>query len=123
VQITHQPLVIAETGQKGAVARRQHILEEFLQVVLMLPDEVFLAAAGIDDEAKRERNIRAAGEKRYLLRDAVFEDLKIVLRQPGGQRAVRIPHRKRHVNQVYVHADGGRLLGRGDGGERNERSE
>ena len=45
---------------------------------------VFLAAACVDNQAEGKGKISAAGEERYGLRHAVFEDLEIILGQVTG---------------------------------------
>jgi len=77
----------------------------------MLLVEMSLAAARIDNQAERQRDIRAAGEKRDVLRGGLFEYFEIVFGQAAGQGAMRVAHGEREVDQIDIHLDARLLLG------------
>jgi hypothetical protein len=64
--------------EKGAVARAEDIFQENFEVVLVFFGEVLLAAAGVEDQAERERDVHAAGEMGDFLWDGVFHEVKVV---------------------------------------------
>lgn len=81
--------MIAETHDECPVARRQHVVQECFQVMVMLLDKMLLAAADVNNQPRCQRNIRAAGEEGDRLRHAVLEHFKVVPGQIGGPRASR----------------------------------
>src|SRR5215472_7805368 len=100
--------MIAEADEKHPVSGAQYFSQEDLQVMLMLLVEVVLATAGVDHQAQREWNVHAAGEKRNLLWNGVFEDLNIVFGEVIDQRSVGVPDRECDIDEFYINPD--RLL-------------
>ena len=62
-KVTDQPDVISETHQKYSVLWAQHVFQEDLKVMLMLPGELILASAEVHDQPERKGNIHTVGKK------------------------------------------------------------
>src|SRR5262249_8264200 len=115
-KVAHHAQMIAKADQKSAVGWSQHLLQERVQMIVVRFEETFLTAAHVQDQTQRERHLGAAGEEGNLLRRAVLENLKIVLRQIRGQSPTGIAHGESDVDQVDIDADRRHLL-------RHQRSE
>src|SRR6516165_4656720 len=76
----------------------------------MLFGKVLLAAAGVYDQAERQREIHAFREMRNPLLDAVFEHGDLIGAERLHQSAARIARRKRHVYQIDLRVQRRRLL-------------
>ena len=100
--IGHQPEMVAEAQQEGAILRSQRGAQKGPQIPLVRLQEGALTAAHVDHQPERERNIDAAREEGDLLGHAVFEDFEVVLRQVGDQLPLIVAHREADIDQMHV---------------------
>src|SRR5580698_8781465 len=89
-KVTNESEMIAKADQKHPVFRPKDVVEKDFQVVLVLLRKLILAAAEIDYQPERERNIDTVGKEGNLLRDRIFKDFNIVFSETVHQRAARI---------------------------------
>ncbi len=71
--------MVAEANGEGLVGGFENLVEKGFDVLFVLLDELFLAAAFVDDETDAERELRVVGEEADFLRDAVFDDGEVIL--------------------------------------------
>ena len=65
-----------------------------------------LAAAGVDQKAESDRQVRFTRKKRDLLLGAVFGDFEIVLLQVGNDLlGFLVAHRSEQVDEIDLHAN------------------
>src|SRR6266403_5993897 len=100
-KIADQPDMVPKRHEKCPILWPQHFLQEYFQVLLVLLCKMVLASAHIHDQPQRQRNVRALRKKRDLLWRRVLEYLNVFLCEALHQRSARIPHRERHVHQIY----------------------
>src|SRR5260370_36829023 len=68
--------------------------------------ERLLAPTHVHQQAKVQRNVRASGEERDLLRRAVLEYVEVVLFEIHRQLASDVAHCEPNIYQLDVHANG-----------------
>src|SRR5579862_9276374 len=78
--IADEAEVIAEAEREGLIAGLEDLLEEGFDILLMLFDELLLASACVDNETDAERKLGIVGKEPDLLRYAIFDHGKVVLR-------------------------------------------
>ena len=75
--------MIGKIDKESAVLGTQHLIQKCAQIFLVRFHEGGLAAADVHHQAEVQRDIHAAGKEGDLLRNAVLQDLEIVLCQIG----------------------------------------
>ena len=68
------------------------------------------AARCVDGQRQIQRQLRLPLEDGDLLRAAIFEDGKVVAREPAHNGAVLVRHVDEDVDELHVHVERGRLL-------------
>ena len=71
----------------------------------MLFHEMLLAAAGIDNEAERQRQILASSKEGNRLRLAVVEDLKVVSCEIRDESTAGVANSERYIDQANADTD------------------
>src|SRR5262249_10998938 len=80
------------------------------EVFLVLLREMFLAAAGVNDESERERDVDAFGKEGDLLRNVVLEDFDVVLGKVVDECAARIAGGEGYVHKIHARLERSGLL-------------
>ena len=109
-EVRYQTDMVSKAHQECAVGGLENILQECLQIVVMRLDEMLLAAAGVHDQAQRQRKIGAAGKERNVLRARHPRRLRNRFGQVRGRQAGFISHAECDIDQMHVHLDMRRLL-------------
>ena len=118
-QVLQQLDVPIKMDDEGLVLFRTHqVVQEAIAGRALLLQHASLTHAGVNQQTKRERQVRIFGEVTDGLRMAVLLQLEVVLGQVVDDLAVLVAHRGQHVDHLDVGGKrrrflaGGRLLTR-----------
>ena len=100
--ILHQFGFDVEVDYERFVLVGENLAQECSADFLFHVEDSELAAGGINENAKGERQIRFGGEVLDGLRLAVFEDLEIIFGQIGNQHAVLVFDVEEYSHHVDV---------------------
>ncbi len=95
-----------EGDEKSFIFGTQNAAEKSGAGLLLQRQDVLLAAAGIEQDAQRQRLIVLGGEVLDLLRRLVFQDVEVILGEVRDQRAVLVVNGEVKADQVDVHLEG-----------------
>ena len=87
---------------KASSLSRQDLLQERPANFFLHVEDALLAAAGVDQDAERERQIRFGGEVLDGLRSAVLSDVEVTFGQVGDERALFVFDVEKQLHHVDI---------------------
>ena len=105
-EVLQQLGVVIEMDEEGLIAfGPEHLFDEPPAGVPLFAQNFALAEAGIDQQAKREREIRLAGKITNDLWTPLLGKIEIILRQIGNDFALFIADGRQHVDDFDVYGN------------------
>ena len=97
--------MVAEADGEGLVAGSEDLVEKGFDVFFVFCDELFLTAAGVDDEADAQGQLIVVGEETDFLRDGVFDDGEVVFGEAGNDVAFGVVNAEGGVDEMGFYLD------------------
>src|SRR5438132_10661609 len=100
-EVLEQINIHVEADDKGFVFGPEYLIEEGAANLFVHSQHALLTAAGVDQNAESERQVRFRGEVLDGLRLSVFEDIEIALRQAGNQGTAFVLHVEKSLDDIH----------------------
>src|SRR5580700_6872867 len=101
-EILQQVYVAIEADDEGFVVVAQNLFQKCAADFFLHVEDALLAAAGINEDSERERQIRFRSEVLDGLRLAVFGDCEIVFGQVGNKHALLVFYVEEELHHINV---------------------
>lgn len=119
-EVADEAKMIAKADGKGLVLRLENLLKEDGDILFMLLEKLLLTPARVDDQANAERKSFCRSEEADSLRDTVFSDCEVRLREAWNDLPLGIVNADSAIDQVSFNLDRRDRLRAHDGCESKE---